>query len=146
MTIDSHTGFIILSEIGAFISPTLQRAQFLQNPAFAEAQVLVQNDPWCSYGLPLIDLEDSQLSVTFQFEGEHLHALCMAHMAPRFGAGWKDRTEAKELQRKAFHDHWLANDIGVPPGTYPWAEVSSLYDAKSGGSSIVIRFQHTANS
>jgi len=47
MTFDSHTGLLILPEIGAFLSPSLQRAQFLQSPAYAEAQVLVQNEPWC---------------------------------------------------------------------------------------------------
>lgn len=141
MTIDAHTGFIVLTEIGAFISPSLLRSQFLQSPAFSEAQVLVQNEPWCSYGLPLIPLADTQLSLTFQFEGEQLHALCLAHVAPRFGTGWKDRSEARELERKAFHEQWLAGETGVSAGSYPWGEISSIYDAKSAASSIVIRFR-----
>lgn len=145
MTIDAHTGFIVLTEVGAFISPSLQRAQFLQHPAFSKAQTLVQNEPWCSYGLPLIPLGDTQLSLTFQFEGEQLHALCLAHVAPRFGAGWKDRSEALELERKAYHEQWLARETGVSPGSFPWGEISSVYDAKSGNSSIIIRF-HRASS
>lgn len=140
MTIDAHTGFIVLTEIGAFISPTLQRSQFLQSPAFAKAQVLVQNEPWCSYGLPIISLGDTDLSLTFQFNGEALHSLCMAHIAPRFGTGWKDRSETLELQRKAFHEEWLTQEIGVPPGQHPWGKVSSRHDPKAGGSSIVIEF------
>lgn len=141
MTIDAHTGIITLSEIGAFISPSLQRAQFLQSPAFAGAQVLIQNEPWCSYGLPLIPLGDTQLSLTFQFDGERLHSLRMAHAAPRFGTAWKDWSEARALQLKAFHDDWLTREMGVPPGHHAWGEVSSTHDPKGGGSGITISYR-----
>ena len=144
MTFDSHTGLLILPEIGAFLSPSLQRAQFLQSPAYAEAQVLVQNEPWCIYGLPLIKLEGTELSLTFQFQGEHLHSLRLAHMAPQFGNGWKGRSEELELRRKAFHEEWLTKDLGVPLGRHAWGEVSSIHDAKAGMAFIMISYGGTA--
>jgi hypothetical protein len=53
---------------------------------------------------------------------------------------WANWSEANELARKKLHDDVLANTIGQPPYRYPWGEIQSMYDPRSGGSSISIHY------
>ncbi len=44
------------------------------------------------------------------------------------------------MDRKAFHERWLAERLRLPVGKYSWGEVSSVYDGKGGSSSIILRY------
>ncbi len=100
----------------------------------------VCNEPWCSFRLQDIPQSNTKLGIVLQFQGEHLISLTLFHDAARFGTSWADWSEERELSRKAFHDLWLSRDLCVPAGKYSWGDVSSSYDAKSGSSSITIRY------
>jgi hypothetical protein len=51
-------------------------------------------------------------------------------------------TEAKELERKSAHTAWFRTvfETRGPRWERPWGAADSLYDAKSGGSAIVISY------
>jgi len=55
---------------------------------------------------------------------------------------WSNWVEEKELQQKAIHDSLLFKMLNQPPYKYSWGEVQSVYDARSGGSSIIISYHH----
>lgn len=139
MTIARESGAIVLSEIGASITPALTRAEFLRTAAFAGATVLVKNEPWCSYYLPEIPLADTNLSLSIYFRGERLESVSFVHEAARFGVVYKNTSE-QESARDAFHAQWLREAMGVPPRRYPWGEIRSGCHPKDGYSSIVIRY------
>jgi hypothetical protein len=139
MTINEDTGCIKLPEIGTSITADLSRAQFLKIQAFTGASVLVRNEPWCSYRLPDIAQTDFYLCLLLQFHGDRLFGLSLSLWSARFGTSW---SEERELARKAFHEHWLTNELCVRLGHYQWGDISSDYDAKGGSSSITIRYAH----
>jgi hypothetical protein len=140
MTITEESGTIFLREIGASITSTLTRAEFIRTPAFADAAVLVKNEPWCSYFLPEIPLGDTSLSLSIYFHGERLESLNFVHEAERFGVVYKNTLE-QEIAREAFHARWLTETMGTPPGRYSWGEIWSGCHPKDGYSSIVIRYR-----
>ncbi|GEP44805.1 hypothetical protein BGE01nite_40960 [Brevifollis gellanilyticus] len=102
--------------------------------------MLVRNEPWCSFKLPSIPQRDTELIITLQFHGERLDSLRLFHDAARFGTSWDDWSEERELARKAYHERWLAEMLRLPVGKYLWGEVLSVYDVKSGSSSIIVRY------
>jgi hypothetical protein len=140
MTADEHTGTLTFPEIGATITPDVSRERFLRTPAFVGASILVSNEPWCSYRIPDVPLPETSLSVSVQFRGERLVSVSLCHGAERYGSSWSDWSEERELARKAFHDRWLALELHLPPGRYPWGDVDSRYDAKAGCSSITFSY------
>lgn len=145
MTINDKTGTVTLPEIDAFISPSLSRYVFLSTPSFQGASVVVRNEPWCSYDLPPIPLPETNLYVRFQFHDQRLTDVSLTHSAPQFGSSWADWSEERELARKAFHESWLARELHLSPGYFPWGEIVSCYDAKGGSSFIIIRYAPPAN-
>lgn len=145
MTITQDTGVITLPEVGASIASTLSRSEFLQVPEFSGASIFVQSEPWCSYRLPAIRQKYTDLVVIVQFRGEELFSLDLCHSAACFGTSWENWSEERELARKAFHERWLASEVGVRPGKYAWGEISSYYDEKGRFSSIVIRYARAVN-
>ena len=144
MSINPETGVIELSEIGAAISPSVSREVFLSTPAFKEASLIVRNEPWCSFDLPPIAQADTNLVIRVQFYGERLTEVSLSHSAPRFGNSWAEWSEERELERKAFHELWLARELRLPQGPFRWGDVRSCYDAKGCSSYIQIRYA-TAN-
>jgi len=145
MTITQETGVIKLPEIGATIAASLSRAQFLQTPEFFEARVFVRSEPWCSYRLPAISQKYTELVIVVQFHGEELVSLDLCHGAHCFGSSWEDWSEERELARKAFHERWLASEVGVHPGNYAWGQIASYYDEQGRFSTIAIRYAKPAN-
>jgi len=142
MTIDKDTGSITLQEINAAISLTLSRSQFLQATAFSTAKVAVCNEPWCSYILQRIPQPETEISILFQFHEERLIQLHLSHAAARFGSSWNDWSEKLELERKAYHERWLSQELHVHLGYYPWGSIASEFDRGGGSSSIIISYDH----
>ena len=44
------------------------------------------------------------------------------------------------MERKAAHDRWLESALGAPPYEYAWGGITSLFDLRTGSSTIVIRY------
>lgn len=99
--------------------------------------MVVKNEPWCSFHFE--DREDS-LGIVVVFRGERLKSVSISIDDPRFGSGWEDWSEKKELERKQANDRWLTGKGLVPGKNYAWGSVWSEYDPKSGSSMIVIRY------
>jgi hypothetical protein len=142
MTIDRATGTLFLPEIGLRIPPNFTRTELVETQAalVAPIAIAVQNEPWCSYRLAGISLRDTELHISLQFKGEQLISTQLCHSAERFGNSWDTWSEEKEKARKAFHDQWLATQLGDPPGEHAWGTVDSSYDSKGGFSSITLSY------
>ena len=143
MNIDPDTGTLNFPEIGISITPTLTHEEFVNTPVFSRFTPAVHNLPYRSYFLPRLQLNDSSLDPTIYFTGEIIDSVHLAHGGERFGLSWSDWSEEKELARKSFHEKWL-KELNAPAGKYPWGEIFSVYDAKAGAASIIIRYEKKA--
>ncbi len=141
MTINKNTGGVTFDELGVCVESSLTRSKFLAAPVFLNAEVVVKNEPFCSFSIPRVPQADTELCVTFQFQGERLAHMVLCHSASRFGTSWDNWSEQRELARKAFHDNWLVHKVQVVPGSYLWGSVCSAFDQKTGGASILITYQ-----
>ncbi len=76
------------------------------------------------------------VSATAFFDGEQLNRLFLMMSVPSDVEGqW---TEALELERKAKHDHWLAQELGNGPYQYRWGSITSDFDPRGCSSEIII--------
>jgi len=140
--IDIATGDITIKNAVIAIGPSLTRDDFLASAIGRYSHINVENEPHCSY--------DAQISagvlmpltahMTFYFYHQQLESVSIVASDERFGASWNDWSEEKEYERKRFHDQWLADTIGFPHAHYPWGQLSSDYNAKSGFSAIHLRY------
>jgi hypothetical protein len=136
MKINSSTGGLEL-ESGLMLSPALSRSQFLASPVGLASTVLVRNEPWISFRLEAA-AENVVLAVFFKAEA--LESVDIAVIDPRFGAGWDDWSQEKEMQRKAANDQWLLAHGLTPGKKYAWGSVWSGFDPKGGFSNAVIHY------
>jgi hypothetical protein len=137
---DPTTGTLTTDD-GATIGVALTRTAFLASPLAAGAQALVVNEPHASWSVAQ-PMGGRPFRIGLYFEGERLTMVVAALDDPSFGRTWPDRTREREEARKAAHEAWLAQfDPSIGDGRdYPWGFVSSIFDDRSGGSEIVIRY------
>ena len=55
---------------------------------------------------------------------------------------WDDWSESRAKGKKKEHDEWLLRNIGKPPYKFPWGEISSNYDPRSGSSIITLKYNN----
>jgi hypothetical protein len=76
------------------------------------------------------------ISATAFFDGERLNRVFLMMSVPSDAeCRW---TEALELERKAKHDHWLAQELGNAPYLYNWGSITSDFDPRGCSSEIII--------
>ena len=139
--IDQNTGEITIESVPIRFGADFSRGEFLHSPLVKNASVFVKNEPYCSYQIGTFRADDLSLIISLWFFGKKLESVELVHhTAEQFGSSWADWTEENELKRKAIHDAWLEKQLGKPPYIYDWGAVSSVYDERSGGSSIVVRY------
>jgi hypothetical protein len=63
----------------------------------------------------------------------------------RFGTGWSDWSEEKEIQRKSEHDLFLDEVLGERR-EFPWGTVWSEFDRKSASSSFGVNYNQQRTS
>ncbi len=144
MTINKQTGCVEIPELSITVSRVLSRETVQQHAAFHGAEILMCNEPWCSYRLPAVALRESRVRVTLQSENQTLRAIGLVHDTPQLRLSWVDWSEAREHQRKAFHDAWLASrEVDAPVGRYSWGKIESCLDIKTGDSGICITYLPT---
>jgi hypothetical protein len=139
-SLDLRSG-VLTTDGGATIGPDLTRTAFLAGPLARGAETLVANEPWHSWRLRTA-VDRRAFHAGLSFEGERLDMVILALDDPAFGTSWADWTREREEARKAAHEAWLASiDPSIGDGREEsWGFVSSVYDEKSGGSEIVIRY------
>ena len=142
--VDPFSG-IVTTDAGEQIGPGLARPSFLASSLAVEAELLVRNEPHASWRISR-RLGGRPFRVGLFFEDERLRMVVLALDDPAFGSGWDTWSREREMARKAAHEAWLASfDPAIGEGrVYPWGSVSSVYDDRSAGSQIVLRYGEPA--
>lgn len=141
MMINKNTGELFIKSVPITIGTDFSRREFTKSPLAKNASVFIRNEPYCSYQIGTFKTDDLTLIVSIWFFGEKLETVELVHhTAVQFGSSWADWSEENELKRKAIHDAWLEKELGEPPYKFAWGTVASDYDARSGNSSIVVRY------
>lgn len=138
--IDTATGEIAIESVPIRIGARFSRREFLASRLAEDSSVVVRNEPYCSFRAGSYEISGLRLALDLRFRGERLEAVSLVYPAEEFGSSWSDWSEDKELKRKQIHDAWLVSATGSTARSYEWGEIRSDFDAKSGGSAIVIRY------
>jgi hypothetical protein len=136
--LDPNAGELTIASIPLQLGPGFTRDELLALPLASHTQVA--NEPHHSYMIGAHEIAGLTFIITLYFYGQQLESISLAHIAKEFGTSWDDWSEEQELQRKAVHDRWLIEQTGQASHVYPWGEIGSDYDPRSGGSSITIRY------
>ena len=137
MNIDSFTGRVELEGIN-LIGPQLKQEVFVASPFWQRSRRGLVNKQWVSYSVSAKD-GSNEFAVTLVFFGDEIVEIRMAKNEP--SATWTNWSEERELQRKADHDCLLKALLGRAPYRFAWGEVTSIFDAKSGSSEIIVRYK-----
>ena len=137
---DPGSGTITLDDRGE-LRPATTRASFLASPLAQGAMTLVLNEPHASWAIART-IAGRPFRIALYFEADRLAMLTLALAEPEFGRSWADWSSEGEERRRAAHDAWLTEaDASIGTGReYDWGFVSSIFEERSGGSEIVIRY------
>lgn len=140
--IDTKTGAISLEAENFVIQPSLTREEYLSSP-LAGAPVGGGVEPYSSFTAGAVEIAEHSFNLTLNFHGSVLTSLDLTANDERFGTSWADWSKEKELERKRFHDSWLARVLGNDryPYEYDWGSVRSVYDEKAGFSYVSIKYR-----
>ena len=141
--IDTMTGDIVIESVCLRIGSHFSRRDFHACALAKDSNVIVGNEPYCSFYAGCYQISGLRFSLALRFCGERLEAVNLTFLSEEFGSSWSDWSEEKELKRKRIHDDWLVSATGSAGRVYRWGEIRSGFDAKSGASSIVIRYSGT---
>jgi hypothetical protein len=136
--IDRRTGAVRFDDPAAFLTPATKRTDFLAASVWAP-EISVQNEPHCSWKVGEFGANGRTFLVSVQFFGEELRSVHLVDSDPRFPSSWSGWSKSAELLRKASHDKLLAELLGCRR-SFAWGAASSLFDERSGGSLIAIRY------
>jgi hypothetical protein len=139
MVLDKTNGHVEFNEPRFVASPATTRTEFLASALGTHAQISITNGPRCSWKLPEVSIGTERFHTLLYFHGEQLTMLSLAIKLPGESPSWSQWSETEELDRKRAHDRWLNAHIGGAR-TFPWGSVSSDFDPRSGGSSIVLSY------
>jgi len=144
--IERTTGQIQFPSDGIRIAPSLSREHFLASPLAAQCRELVRNELYCSFALPTVQFDGRSFAWSLWFRGSVLQSVSIACSAPEFGSSWSDWSEERELALKRLHDSLLESAFGADwqQQRFTWGSVYSVFDPKSGGSSIGVRYDNAA--
>jgi hypothetical protein len=136
------TGSITFKNEAMTVGSSLTRSNFLTSALGRISKVNVENEPHCSYStvIPADALMSLPVGLTLYFYHQQLECVSIVASDSRFGSSWNDWSEEKEKDRKRFHDQWLVETIGTTSAQFPWGQLSSDYDGKSGFSAIHLRY------
>lgn len=139
MEIDRETGVVDVPELGGALGPGTVRDAWLASPAGLGSAVGVQIEPWCSYAARAFAVDGRPWKLSARFHGQTLWRVELVAIGDEFGTSWDDWSEAREQARRRFQDRWLTQVLG-PGRTFPWGTVGSVFDARGGGSSILVDY------
>jgi hypothetical protein len=139
--IDPNTGVLAFEQPPIQIAPTLTRTQFRATDWAKGATSQTANEPWHSWKLPAEQYRSGGLAfvIVLYFHGERLAMIDFAYNDPAYGKSWADFSMENEIKRKQAHDQWLVPSVGKQRD-FPWGTITSEYDDRADGSSIVIRY------
>ena len=143
--IDKKTGDVSFPGWEESLSRHVTREAFLNSSLAKRASIEVENGQYCSWRLPPTKWEDGKWWVTvIYFEGERLYQLILAASETEASRGWEDWSEERERDLKIHYATILKKTIGfsgVGPDKFPWGMVETVYDERSAGSYIIIKYE-----
>jgi hypothetical protein len=141
MFIDKVTGTVT---VGNFSIPsTLTRSGLKSSSDFSVWESYVGNAiTHFSYRRKVIENDDQRILLVAFFHIERLTQVELFYLLRNEpeSSGWENWSEAQEMERKALHDAQLKATLGNPPYDFAWGKVLSIYDSRSGASSVIIRY------
>ena len=142
--IDPDTGAITVDEPLLVISH-LTTLQDLMPHAVTDPKVPTSLPPWSSVRLPRVYIQREPWVIIAAFHDSRLDSVSLTVARPEFGADWSQWSEQRERSRQSFHDEVLLRDLGGTSGVYrfDWGVVTSIYDERSGGALISVRYTPT---
>ena len=149
LVIDPETGTLTLA--GGRIDRGTTRSAFRASPVAQGCRWEDMRTGWTQAVLSTQAAGPRTFTVRVLFECEQLDGYRLCAVDPRYGASWDEWSEEKERARSDAHDALLIDLLGPgarrqrPDGSeltyaFPWGDVWSAYDARSGGSEIGVRF------
>lgn len=84
--------------------------------------------------------QDCQIFLTLRFCNDVLTSAEFYANTRAQGFSWRDWTEAKELERKRYHDKLLSRWLGSKK-KFPWGKVWSNHDKKGGFSTFGVTYK-----
>jgi len=136
MTIDRTTGELTLGE-NSMWRPSLHLKDFLNSSWADDCKTGVKNAGFESYHLRTID-EGQEIALTLTFFQGILSQLSFACIEG--STSWADWSVQNALKLKEKHDQILLRCLGAPPYKFPWGEIWSSYDPRSGSSAVGVRY------
>ncbi len=140
LMIDTITGDLFIESVPSKIGVKFTRQNFFSSLLAQRASVIVKNEPYCSFSVGSHEILDLLVSVSLWFFGEQLEFIELIHHSKELDSSWADWSKDKEIRRKQIHDDWLLALTGNATHSYEWGGIWSEFDAKTGGSSIIIRY------
>ena len=137
MRISSTTGELEIGQPEIRIGPSLTKDAFVESRLGQTCKRGVTNQEYATYSLSLKDAQN-EFGLSLVFREQRLFMISIEMLSAK--QSWANWSEEEELRRRVAHDHLLAASLGKPPYRYRWGEVLSLYDPRSGVSSIAIRY------
>jgi hypothetical protein len=119
---------------GGTVAPRMNRDAFAQTSLGRQSRRELVNKEWWHFHLK----PEAGVGADVLYRDDVLHRIDIQMEIPSDSAG--EWTEARELERKALHDDWLAREFGAAPYTYVWGEILSVYDAKGVIGEIIVRY------
>ena len=134
---EMHSGNIKMDP-DCLISPQLQEGEFLRSEEGRRSSAFVINPPYASHKLPnTYRCEATNLGVILWFTSGTLSAVDLFIPSP--GAGWDSWSEDDELAKAAELEALLTRTYGAQR-SFEWGTIRASFDARSGSSSITIRY------
>jgi len=142
--INKKTGEIRFPGWDVSLGPSFTRQRLLNSPLSEGAKVRVQNEPYCSWSLIPIRWEDNKWwHTTVFFKGETLYQVNLGVSENELGSEWKDWSEETEMNKRDYYVDLLGRLFGfsgVKHLELSWGNIEAVYDEKTGGSYIIIKY------
>ncbi len=136
--INKTSGEINIGEVK--IGSKFTKSDFVDFSLYAQV-IREDNNIYSRFVLKPQKLDNELFTVTFYFDPNgRLEFISLSVLIHQEMPSWENWSKEEELRIKKYHDKWLENHLGVPPYKYQWGGISSLFDPRSGTSSITIRY------
>ena len=138
--IDKKSGQLTLGNVKT-ISPTTALSEI---KAFKLSEIQEERDlgnGWIHYTVRNVEESGEFFIFIFFFYKENLDSVSFVVNDSPFdlNSGWDSWSEKTEREKAVKYNSWLNKEIGIGR-KFPWGNIWTDYDQKSGGSSIFIRY------